>query len=122
MGFHLAASAVLIIHTAFVIFVVLGALLALRWPKVVYFHIPAVLWGAMIEFTGAICPLTPLEVRLRQLGGGAGYRGDFIDHYLVSILYPSGLTRGVQIALGFAALLPNVLVYGYLLARRKRLA
>ena len=120
MTYHLAANLVLITHLAFVLFVVFGAVLTLRWPAVLWFHIAAVLWGVSIELTGAICPLTPLEVHLRQLGGEAGYQGDFIDHYIVAILYPSGLTRKLQIGLGFVALVINALVYTYFFVRRKQ--
>jgi hypothetical protein len=122
MIYHLAADLVLIAHLAFVGFVLLGALLVLRWPKLLGFHVAAVLWGVLVEFTGAICPLTPFEVRLRQLGGEVGYQGDFIGHYLTTTLYPAGLTRELQIGLGFAALVPNALAYGYLVARKKRIA
>jgi len=122
MIYHLAADLVLIAHVAFVAFVLFGALLVLRWPKVVVLHIAAVLWGVLVELTGFICPLTPLEVRLRQLGGGIGYQGDFIGHYLTMLLYPAGLTRTLQIGLGFAALVPNAAAYGYLVARKKRIA
>ena len=122
MIYHLFANLVLIIHLAFVVFVLFGAFLVLRWARLMWFHLVAVVWGAMTEFIGLICPLTPLEVTLRQLGGGAGYEGGFIDHYLMAILYPSGLTREIQIWLGFAALVPNVFIYGYILVRRKRAA
>ena len=122
MIYHLAADLVLIAHVAFVVFVLFGAVLVLRWPKVLVFHVAAVLWGVMVEFTGSICPLTPLEVRLQQLGGGFGYQGDFIGHYLTMLLYPAGLTRALQIGLGFAALVPNAAAYGYLVARKKRIA
>lgn len=122
MIYHLAADLVLIAHVAFVVFVLFGALLVLRWPKVLGLHIAAVLWGVLVELTGSICPLTPLEVRLRELGGQIGYQGDFIGHYLTAMLYPAGLTRKLQIGLGFAALVPNALAYGYLVARNKRIA
>ena len=122
MIYRLAADLVLIAHVAFVVFVLFGALLVLRWPKLLGLHIAAVLWGVLVELTGVICPLTPLEVRLRELGGDIGYQGDFIGHYLTTMLYPAGLTRQLQIGLGFAALVPNALAYGYLVARKKRLA
>ena len=118
MIYHLLANIVLILHLAFVAFVVLGALLVLKWKKLIWVHSPAVLWGAFTEFAGIVCPLTPLEVSLRRLGGEAGYAGSFIEHYVIALLYPEALTRGMQIALGFGALLPNVLIYGWLLTRR----
>src|SRR5438094_2941161 len=100
MLYRAAADLVLLVHLAFVLFVILGGLLVLRWPRLAYVHIPVALYGATIEFVGFICPLTPLEVWLRQRGGEAGYRGGFIEHYVTATLYPSGLTRGVQLWLG----------------------
>jgi hypothetical protein len=119
---RLAADVLLIAHLAFVAFVLFGGLMVLRWSRLLWFHLTAVLWGVLVEFTGTICPLTPLEVSLRQLGAGAGYQGDFIGHYLTTVLYPAGLTRALQIGLGFAALVPNTVVYGYLVMRKKRIA
>jgi hypothetical protein len=116
--YHLAADLLLIVHLAFVGFVLFGALLVLRWPRLLWFHVAAVLWGVLVEFTGAVCPLTPVEVRLRQLGGEVGYQGDFIGHYLTTMLYPAGLTRALQIGLGFVALVPNAVAYGYLALRK----
>jgi hypothetical protein len=120
MIYRLAADLLLIAHLAFVGFVLFGAVLVARWRKLMPWHIAAVIWGVLTEFVGIICPLTPLEVHLRQLSGAAGYQGDFIEHYIVSVLYPAGLTRELQIWLGFIALLPNVIVYAWLIARRKR--
>ncbi len=119
MIYGLAADLIFTLHLAFVLFVVLGGLLVLRWQWLAWLHLPALLWGVYTELAGVICPLTPLEVTLRQLGGQAGYQGDFITHYLAPILYPPGLTREVQIWLGLGALLPNVLSYGYLLFRKR---
>jgi Protein of Unknown function (DUF2784) len=114
------ADLVLVIHLAFVLFVVLGGLLVLRWPRLAWLHVPAAVWGVLIEYTGWICPLTPLENSLRQRGGGAGYSGGFIEHYIQSVLYPAGLTRGTQIVLGSLALLVNLTAYGVVVARRGR--
>jgi hypothetical protein len=122
MIFHLAADLLLAVHLAFVAFVLFGALLVLRWPRLLWLHVAAVLWGVLVEFTGAICPLTPLEVTLRQMGADLGYQGDFIGHYLTTMLYPAGLTRELQIGLGFVALVPNAVVYGYLVMLKKRIA
>ena len=122
MIYRVCADLVLIIHLGFVGFVVFGALLVLRWPQLMALHIAAVAWGVLIEFTGMICPLTPLEVSLRQSGGQAGYPGGFIEHYIVAVLYPVGLTRELQIWLGIAALVPNALAYGYLFLRKRRTA
>ncbi|MCE5265415.1 MAG: DUF2784 domain-containing protein [Deltaproteobacteria bacterium] len=120
MLYRLSADGILMIHLGFVLFVVLGGFLVLSRPRLMWFHVPAVVWGVLVEFVDLFCPLTPLEVRLRELGGEAGYAGGFIEHYLVAVLYPSALTRGMQIALGSAALLLNAAIYGYLLRRRRR--
>jgi hypothetical protein len=111
MLYRLLADAVVLIHSAFVLFVVLGGLLALRWPRAAWLHLPAALWGAGIEFAAGICPLTPLENHWRRLGGEAGYRGGFVEHYVLPALYPEGLTREVQLVLGIFVLLLNLVVY-----------
>lgn len=120
MGYRLAADAVLVVHALFVAFVVLGGLAVLRWPRLAWLHLPAAAWGALIEFAGWICPLTPLENRLRRLGGEAGYGGGFVETYLLAALYPEGLSRPVQVALGVLVLAVNAAVYGLLVARRRR--
>lgn len=120
--YALLADLVVIVHAAFVVFVVSGGLLALRWPRVAWAHFPAFVWGSWIELSGAICPLTPLEQHWRQLAGQAGYTGGFIEHYLEPILYPVGLTRSVQVWLGIAALGGNAVVYVVLWTRRVRRA
>jgi len=117
MLYRVAADGVLILHFAFVLFVALGGFLVLRWRRVAWVHVPAVLWGALVEFTGWICPLTPLEVWLRHAAGGEGYAGDFLEHYIVAILYPDGLTRDLQILFGVAVLLVNVAIYAAVLRR-----
>ena len=122
MVYNLLADLVLCVHFLFVVFSVLGALLLIRWPKVVWGHLPAVGWAAWIEFSGKICPLTPLENGLRIRGGGAGYAGDFVGHYLLGLLYPDGLTRQVQVILGAAVLGLNLVMYGCVFLRRKRKA
>ena len=123
MWFRGAADAVLVVHLAFVLFVVLGGLLALRWPRVAWVHVPVAVYGAAIEFIGFVCPLTPLEVWLRRRGGEAGYAGGFVEHYVTAALYPSGLTREVQLVLGAAVLAVNGAVYlVWLRRRRARLA
>ena len=119
MIYRLLADSVLIVHAAFVVFVMLGALLVLRWPRVAWVHVPVVLWGAGIEFLGGICPLTPLENHWRRLAGEEGYPGDFVEHYVVSLLYPDGLTRTAQIVLGLLALAVNVAIYLVVLRRRR---
>lgn len=119
MVFRVLADAVVVLHLGFVAFVVLGGLLVLRWPRVAWLHLPCAAWGALIEFADWVCPLTPLENRLRVAGGGAGYSGGFVEQYLLGLLYPSGLTRGVQIALGIVVLLVNLAVYGVLIRRMR---
>jgi len=103
-----------------VIFVVLGGLLVLWWPRIIWLHIPAVLWGALIEFAGWICPLTPLENQLRHQQGEAGYRGDFIAQYILPVLYPQGLTRRDQLFLGALALAINLAIYAWIFLKRRR--
>src|ERR1700682_4783347 len=100
MAYRAAADAILVSHLAFVLFVVFGALLLLRWPRVAWLHIPAVVWAAFIEFSGTICPLTPLEVALRQRAGQAGYGGGLVGHYVVLAFFPEGLSRNTQAMLG----------------------
>jgi hypothetical protein len=118
--YRILADAVLILHFAFVAFAVLGGLAVLRAPRLAWLHLPVVAWAAGIEFAGKLCPLTPLENRLRALGGEAGYRGGFIEHYLTALIYPTGLTRGVQIALGALVIAINLAVYLRLLRRRAK--
>lgn len=120
MIFRALADLVLLLHLGFVLFVVLGGLLVLRWPWLAFLHIPAALWGVLIEYSGWICPLTPLENSLRVRGGEAGYSGGFIEHYIQPVLYPNGLTRGAQIVLGSLALLVNLAAYAAVLSRRAR--
>lgn len=110
-GASVLVLAVVLVHMAFVAFVVAGGLLALRWRPVAWVHLPAALWGALIAFEGWICPLTPLENWLRARGGGTPYATGFLEHYLLPILYPVALTRGLQVATGVFVIAVNVLVY-----------
>jgi len=114
MLYRVLADIVLVLHLAFVLFVVLGGLLVWRRPWVAWLHVPAAVWGALIMFAGWVCPLTPLENRLRRLGGEAGYEGGFVEEYVLAILYPSGLTRTHQIVLGAIVIALNLAVYGRL--------
>ena len=114
------ADAVLVLHFAFVLFVALGGLLVLRWPRVAWAHIPAALWGAAIEFGGWICPLTPLENRLRELAGERTFEGDFIARYLMPVMYPEGLTRTAQVTIGLGVLAANIAIYMVVLKRRNK--
>jgi len=119
MPYGLLADVVLLAHAGFVVFVVLGGLPVLRWPRLAWLHLPAVAWGAGIEFAGAICPLTPLEIHLRSLAGQQGYAGGFVEHYVFALLYPEGLTRNVQLALGLLVLVINALVYAIVWRRHR---
>ena len=118
MLFRGLADLVLLVHLLFVVFVVVGGLLVLRWPRLVWVHVPVALYGALIEFVGFICPLTPLEIWLRRRGGEAGYEGGFVEHYVTAALYPTGLTREIQIAIGVGVLVLNAIVYAVVLRRR----
>ena len=120
MGYRIAADLLVALHALFVLFVVLGGLLVLRWPRLAWLHLPAVVWGALIEFTGWICPLTPLENEMRRAGGQAGYDGGFIDRYLVPLLYPQGLTRDWGLVLGAAVVAINIAVYARVLFKWHR--
>jgi hypothetical protein len=106
------------VHAAFVAFAALGGLLVLRWPRVAFLHVPAVLWGAWVELASRTCPLTPLENALRRAAGEAGYTGSFVERYLTPVVYPDGLSPNVQWALAAALLLVNVAAYTAVLRRR----
>jgi hypothetical protein len=116
------ADLVVGLHFAFVLFVVLGGLLVLRWRRLAYVHVPVAIYGALIEFAGWVCPLTPLEKMFRERAGEAGYQGGFIEHYILPVLYPSALTREIQIVLGSAVLVINLLIYAYLARQRSRIS
>lgn len=120
MWFSLLADVILCLHLLFVLFVVAGGFLALRWRRVMFAHLPAAAWGALVELKGWVCPLTPLELWLRQQANEVGYKGDFIGHYLLPVLYPEGLTREIQIGLGIGVVVINVALYGWLWKRRCR--
>ena len=120
MPYGLMADLVLVAHLAFVVFVVLGGLLVWRWRRLAWVHVPVALWGAAIAAVGFTCPLTPLENRLQRLGGRAGYQGGFIEHYVTALVYPAGLTREAQLALGAAVLALNLVVYWRVLTVSRR--
>lgn len=111
------ADGVLLFHFAFIVFVVAGGLVVLRWHWVAFLHVPSFLWGAVMELAGWICPLTPLELHLRALAGAGGYEVRFLEHYLLRLIYPGSLTRGMQIAIGAGVLVVNGLVYARFLRR-----
>ena len=120
MIFGLLADATVALHAAFVIFVVGGGLLAARWPRIAWLHLPAAAWGAWVELAGWICPLMPLESWLRERGGGAAYTSGFIEHYVLPLLYPASLSRPIQWVLGGLVILVNADVYAVVFSRRAR--
>src|SRR5690348_7131951 len=120
MVYRAVADCLVLVHAGFVTFVMLGGFLAWRWGRVVWAHVPAALWGAAIEFAGWVCPLTPLENALRTRAGLEGYRGGFVEHYVIPVLYPAGLTRPAQAALGTLVLAVNLVAYGVLVRRLMR--
>ncbi len=119
MLYRLAADTVVFLHFAFTVFVVLGGFLAWRWRRLAWIHVPAAVWGAFIELAGWICPLTPLENHFRRLAGEAGYTGGFIEHYLLPVLYPRGLTPTIQIILGIIVVVVNGYAYWVYFRRRR---
>jgi len=114
MPYSLLADFVIYVHVAFILFVIFGGLFALKWPRMMWWHLPAALWGAIVEFSGWLCPLTPLENWLRMQAGGPAYETDFIGHFLLFLLYPANLTRNIQILLGSIVLIVNGTVYAFL--------
>ena len=118
MAYSILADLVILLHALFVLFVLFGGLLIVKWPRMLWLHLSGVAWGAIVELTGWFCPLTPLEHWLRRLAGEAGYEGDFLQRYLLALLYPDGLTRGIQLALGAVVVLVNASVYGWLWHRK----
>lgn len=115
----LLADGVLIAHLGFILFVMLGGLLVLRWPKLIWLHMPAVLWGIYIELSGRICPLTPLENSLREAAGQRSYSGGFIEHYVTALIYPEGLSRNFQMMLAIVVIVVNASVYVLFFRRRR---
>ncbi len=115
MVYRVAADAVVVSHLLFIVFVLFGGLLVLRRPWLALLHVPAAAWGTAVEFLHLYCPLTPLENTLRSNAGGQGYTGGFVEHYLIPLIYPAGLTPGMQVWLGGIVVLLNVSVYGLLL-------
>jgi hypothetical protein len=116
----LTADLIVIIHFSFILFVLFGGLLLLRWRKLIWLHLPAVAWGIWIEFSGQICPLTPLEVWLRQRAGEQGYQHSFTEEYLLPLIYPEALTRELQMVLGIVVILLNLGVYLFVFRRWKK--
>lgn len=120
MSYRIAADMIVALHFAFVVFAVLGGSLVLKWPHWAWLHVPAFIWAALVMFAGWICPLTPLEIWLRQQGGEAAYHTSFIEHYILPLLYPVELTRELQVFLGVLVLVINLAIYGWLWCKRRR--
>jgi hypothetical protein len=120
MFYRLAADAVVLLHLGFVLFVVAGALLTFRWHWIALLHLPAVVWAVLLEFNGWLCPLTPLELKLRAVGGQAGYSGDFVEEYILPLLYPAELDGSTQVVLGSVVIVINIALYSCLLWRLKK--
>lgn len=111
MSYYIAADFIVFLHFIFIVFVIAGGVLVFKWRWLIWLHIPAAIWGALVVMTGWICPLTPIENRLRQAGGDQAYASSFIEHYLVPVIYPSDLSREMFIALGIGVIVINVIVY-----------
>ena len=114
----LIADALIIVHLFFILFVLLGGLLVLKWQKIALLHLPCVLWGALLEFYGWICPLTPLENYFRESGGASRYTEGFIDHYIIPLIYPSGLDRNTQVVFGIIVITVNIIAYALVLRKQ----
>ena len=120
MIYSFLADLVMFFHLVFILYVIAGALLIIKWAKTLWLHLPSCFWGMTVEFTGWICPLTPWEIQLRRLAGEEGYTGSFIEQYLIPIIYPSGLTREIQMLLGSIVLIVNLSLYILILIKRRK--
>lgn len=119
MIYSIAADALLIVHLLFILFVILGALLVMKWRWMIYLHLPAVFWGVLIEFSHGICPLTPWENNLRLAAGEVSYESSFIEQYLIPLIYPAHLTNNTQIVLGYLVIIVNLSLYLWLALKIK---
>ena len=122
MAYRLLADLVLLAHFAFVVFAVAGGLLVLRYPVMLWLHLPALLWGIVVESMDWMCPLTPLENTLRRLGAGAGYSGGFVEHWVSRLLYPESLQLELRTLLAALLIIVNVAIYGYVVAEKRKRA
>ena len=120
MLYSIAADALVILHLSFIVFVMLGGLLLLKWPRLIFLHLPAVIWGTLVELQGWLCPLTPLEQELRMLAGESGYSGGFIQHYLLPLIYPAGLTRELQTLFALCVITTNLVIYPVIYVKYRR--
>lgn len=121
MTYRILADATLLLHLLFIVYVIFGGLLVPRYPRLAFFHLPAACWGVFVELTGRGCPLTSLEVTWRRAAGDAGYTESFIEHYLLAMIYPAGLTSRMQLGLAVGVVLVNLVIYGWVLLRQRRL-
>lgn len=117
MIYRIVADFLVILHLVFICFVIAGGLMVIKWRWIIFLHIPAAIWGILIEFYGWICPLTPWEQQLRYAGGQAGYSGGFIDHYIIPVIYPTDFTSELQVTLGIFVFLVNIIIYGWIIYR-----
>ncbi|WP_085633244.1 MULTISPECIES: DUF2784 domain-containing protein [unclassified Pseudomonas] len=120
MLYRIAADGLVLFHLLFILFVLFGGLLALKWRPVAWLHLPAATWGVLVEVLHLTCPLTYWENLMRHAAGQTEYAGGFIEHYVWPIIYPAGLTPQIQLALGSVVLAVNLLVYGRLIRRWQR--
>ena len=118
--YRMLADAVVIVHLGFIVFVVTGGFLAVFFPKIIWVHLPCVVWGIVVELAGYVCPLTPLENLFRDMSGNGRYSGDFVKHYIEPLIYPEGLTREIQVVLAALVILVNTGIYGWLAFRKRR--
>ena len=119
--YGILAGVIIVAHFLFIAFVAAGGLLVLRWPSLAWVHLPAVVWGVVVELAGWICPLTPLENYLRQLAGKSSYSGDFIEQYLIPIIYPANLTAATQYILGGLVIAVNLILYFLVIQKQRAL-
>jgi hypothetical protein len=115
--YRFGADLVVVAHLLFIVFAVIGGLAVLRWHWLAFVHLPVVVWATVVELMGWVCPLTPLEIALRVAAGEAGYHGGFVEHYILPIVYPAGLTREIQWLLAALVVLVNAVIYGWLMIR-----
>jgi hypothetical protein len=120
MYYAVVADALVIFHLVFIVFVMLGGLLLLKWHWLIYLHLPAVAWGILVELQGWPCPLTPLEQHFRTLAGETGYSGGFVQHYLLPIIYPAGLTRELQTVIAISVISVNLVIYTLIYVKYRR--
>jgi hypothetical protein len=113
--YQFIADFILVVHLAFIAFVLAGGLLLLRWPRLFWLHLPAVSWTVFVELTGGVCPLTPLENYFRALGRGDVFQGDFVGRYLLPLVYPAALTPSIQAVLAGVVILINFIFYAVII-------